>query len=203
MELKFVVHEDVLSKGSPFFASACKKEWKGRLEHCIPLPDDDISTVDLYIQWIYTGRIFSRPSDEGGSGGEEELGLLVGGFVFGEKVQNGDFKDAVVDAIVKSFPVPSKKNKLCCPPVLCVDKAYNGTPEGSQLRKLLVAIYTTRGSGAWLRGTTSMDFLADLAARLLDERKSATAGLDLMGCGFHQHGDDKPCYRTKTLGGVV
>jgi hypothetical protein len=142
LEVKFVVHEDVLSKGSPFFASACKKEWEGRREHCIPLPDDDISTVDLYIQWIYTGRIFSRPSDEGGSGGEEELGLLVGGFVFGEKVQNGDFKDAVVDAIVKSFPVPSKKNKLRCPPVLCVDKAYNGTLEGSQLRKLLAGVGT-------------------------------------------------------------
>jgi hypothetical protein len=87
--------------------------------------------------------------------------------------------------------------------VLCVDKAYGGTPEGSQLRKLLVATYATRGSRAWLRGTTSMEFLADLAARLLDERKWPTAGLDLTGCDFHQHGDDKPCYRTKTLGGVV
>jgi hypothetical protein len=148
LEVKFVVHEDVLSKGSHFFASACQKEWKRCREHCTPLPDDDISTVDLYIQWIYTGRIFSCPSDEGGSEGEEELSLLVGGFVFGEKVQNGDFEDAVVDAIIKSFPVPSKKNKLCCPPVLCVDKAYSGTPEGSQLRKLLVPIYTTRGSRA-------------------------------------------------------
>lgn len=202
-EVEFVVHEDILSKGSPFFAAACKKEWKGRREHCIPLPDDDISTVDLYIQWIYTGRIFSRPFDDGGSEGVEELGILVEGFIFGEKVQNGDFKDAVVDAIVKCFPVPSKKNKVGCPPVLCVDKAYGGTPEGSQLRKLLVAIYATRGSRAWLHGTTSMDFVADLAGRLLDERKSPTAGLDLMGCGFHQHGDDEPCYRIKTLGGVV
>jgi hypothetical protein len=173
------VHEDILCKGSPFFASACKEEWKQGREHYIPLKGDEPSIVDLYLQWIYTGRIFSRPSDEGGPEGEGELGILVEGYIFGEKVQNGDFKDAVVDAIVKCFPIPSKKNKVGCPPVLCVDKAYGGTPEGSQLRKLLVAIYATRGSRAWLRGTTSMEFLADLAARLLDERKWPTAGLDL------------------------
>jgi hypothetical protein len=203
LEVEFVVHEDILCKSSPFFASACKEEWKQGREHYIPLKGDEPSIVDLYLQWIYTGRIFSRPSDEGGSEGEGELGILVEGYIFGEKVQNVDFKDAVLDAIVKCFPIPSKKNKVCCPPVLCVDKAYGGTPEGSQLRKLLVAIYATRGSRAWLRGTTSMEFLADLAARLLDERKWPTTGLDLTGCEFHQHGDDEPCYRIKTLGGVV
>jgi hypothetical protein len=127
----------------------------------------------------------------------------VEGYIFGEKVQNGDFKDAVVEAIVKCFPVASKKNKVGCPPVLCVDKAYSRTLEGSRLRKLLVALYATRGSRAWLPGTTSMDFLADLAARLLDERKWPTARLNLTGCDFHQRGDDKPCYRTKTLEGVA
>lgn len=48
-----------------------------------------------------------------------------------------------------------------------------------------------------------MEFLADLATRLLDERKSQTARLDLIGCGFHQHSDNKPYYRTKTLGSVL
>jgi hypothetical protein len=204
LEVKFVAHEDILCKGSPFFASACKKEWEQGREHFIPLEGDEPSVVDLYLQWIYTGRIFSRPSDEGGSDGEEELSILVEGFIFGEKVQNGDFKDAIVDAIVSCFPVPTtKKAKLRPPPGLCVDKAYGGTPEASPLRKLLVAMYVTRGRSRWLHGTTNMDFLADLAGCLLDERRSPMAGPDLTGCDFHQHGDDKPCYRTKTLGGVV
>jgi hypothetical protein len=206
LEVKFVVHEDILCKGSPFFASACKEEWKQGREHYIPLKDDEPSIVDLYLQWIYTGRIFSRPSDEGGSESEEELSILVESFIFGEKVQNGDFKDAVVDAIVSSFPTPTTKKKKPPPPpslALCVDKAYAGTPEASPLRNLLVAMYMTRGRRAWLHGTTNKDFLADLAGRLLDERRWAMAELDLKDCEFHQHGDDKPCYRTKTLGGVV
>lgn len=203
-ETKFVVHEDILCKDSTFFASACKEEWKQGREHYIPLKGDEPPIVDLYLQWVYTGRIFSRPSDEGGSENQEELSILVDGFIFGEKVQNGDFKDAVVDAIVSSFPVTTtKKKKPRPPPALCVDKAYGGTPEASPLRNLLVAMYVTRGRRTWLRGTTNMDFLADLAGRLLDERGWQVAEQDFTGCEFHQHGDDKPCYRTKTLGGVV
>jgi hypothetical protein len=111
-EEKFVVHEDILCNGSPFFASACKEEWKHGREDCIPLPDDDPSFVDLYLQRAYSGRILSRQSaDGGGPGNGEEFDLLIDGFVFGEKVQNGDFIDAVVDTLVKSFAVPDKKGQ--------------------------------------------------------------------------------------------
>ena len=82
----FVVHKDILCKGSPFFASAYKEEWKKGREHDIPLKGDESTIVDLYLQWIYTGKIFSCLSDKGGSEGKEELDILVEGFIFGEKV---------------------------------------------------------------------------------------------------------------------
>jgi hypothetical protein len=69
-----------------------------------------------------------------------------------------------------------------------VDKACNGTPEGSPLRKLLVAIYVARRSRKWLQGVANVDFLADLAGGLLDERKAPAylnrTKLDLKGCWF-------------------
>lgn len=51
------VHETLLSERSHFFASAAKEEWKECREHPAPLPNDTASVVDLYVQWIYTGRI--------------------------------------------------------------------------------------------------------------------------------------------------
>ena len=103
------------------------------------------------------------------------------------RFRTGIFEDAIVDAILGCFPVPTtKKAKLRPPPGLCVDKAYGGTPEASPLRELLVAVYVyvVRGRSGWLHETTNKDFLADLAGRLLDERRPPIAGLDFTGCDF-------------------
>jgi hypothetical protein len=54
---KYKVHKTVLCKASDFFASALKEEWKEGQKHCVPLLDDDVSVVDLYVQWLYTYRI--------------------------------------------------------------------------------------------------------------------------------------------------
>jgi hypothetical protein len=51
------VHEALLSERSEFFTSASKEERKEGQEHRVPLPDDAPSVVDLYVQWIYGGRI--------------------------------------------------------------------------------------------------------------------------------------------------
>jgi hypothetical protein len=59
-EEEYIVHKDLLCKSSAFFASAIKEEWKEGQEHCIPLPDDSLSIVDLYIHWVYSSRVFSR-----------------------------------------------------------------------------------------------------------------------------------------------
>jgi hypothetical protein len=198
---EFKVHEELLCNNSSFFASASKKEWLENQKHRISLPDDDPRIVDLYLQWIYSGRIFSRQSTDGGPGDGKEFDLLIDGFVFGEKVQNGDFKDAVVDALIESFAVTDKKGQRWCPATPWVDRAYAGTPEGSPLRRLLVAIYVIHGTKTWLHGMTTIDFLADLAGRLMEDRRALprpnTTELDLSPCCYHHHGDDGSCYRDK------
>jgi hypothetical protein len=204
-ELK--VHEELLCDGSPFFASASKKEWLESQRRRIPLPDDKPYIVDLYLQWMYGGRIFSRQSTDGGPGDGKEYDLLVDGFIFGEKVQNGEFREAVVDALIRSFAVPDKRGERWCPAAPWVDRAYAGTPEGSPLRRLLVAMYVVHGTNVWLHGTTNIDFLADLAGRLMEDRKALprtfTTKLDLSPCWFHHHGDGESCYREKLLGSAV
>ena len=122
----------------------------------MPLPDDDASVVDLYMQWLYTRRIVIRErsaeeekkkekresekeekEEEGkeeekdekeereekeqgqeaeGEEGDQaerknrhEFNVLIGAFVFGEKVQDGDFKDAIIDALIYTVATPDEK----------------------------------------------------------------------------------------------
>jgi hypothetical protein len=215
------VHETLLCEASGFFASASKKEWKEGQKDRIPLPDDNTSVVDLYVQWLYTGRIVIRErsveekrqeKEEKGEGeGEDQEGCknghevdgLTGAFVFGEKVQDGDFKDAVIDALIHTVAAPDEKGVHWYPTAQSVDRAYTGTPEGSPIRRLLVDMYTFHGKKDWLDGQRNVDFLADLAGCLLRERSEYSQALDsttpdVSGCQYHHHdGERGECYSAK------
>jgi hypothetical protein len=205
--VEYQVHETLLSERSRFFASASKAEWKEGQDHRVPLPDDTPSVVDLYVQWIYSGRILSRKSpveeeaDEQECKNESAFDLLIGGFVFGEKVQDGDFKDAVLDALVHTVTTPNEKGVCWYPTGNWVHQAYVGTPEGSPIRRLLVDMYTYQGKDDWLYGQKNVDFLADLAGNLLVERRKIQSqqhkgptSPNANGCKYHHHGKEDQCY---------
>ncbi|KAM0724081.1 hypothetical protein Q7P37_000261 [Cladosporium fusiforme] len=200
-EREFPVHQKRLCEHSPYFAAAAKDDWKEGQEGRIPLLCDSTLAVGLYVQWIYGGRIFTRP----GRGGAEdkdkapysETSLLVEGFIFGEKIQDGDFRDAVVDAIIVSINDPGKDDLVRYPSGTTVERAYEGTPEGSPLRKLMVDIYVHHGNRDWLHKVANPDFLRDLAEDLYlgrDCSPNDPTALHLTGCRYHQHGNDRLCY---------
>jgi hypothetical protein len=216
-EIEYKVHETLLSKRSEFFSSASKEEWKEGRERRVPLPDDTPSIVDLYIQWIYTGGIVcpEKPTKEDGDHEESKNGhhfdLLIGGFVFGEKVQDGYFKDAVVDALIHTVRTPDDEGVCWYPTKHWVDQAYVGTPEGSPLRRLLVDMYSFHGRKDWLDGQKNVDFLADLAGHLLMDRRKQPQDLTLLdptrleasGCWYyHHHGEEDGCYSAEVSGRV-
>jgi hypothetical protein len=213
--VEYKVHETRLSERSEFFASASKKEWKEGQEHRVPLPDDTTPIVDLYVQWIYSGKILSRKTlvEEEAADGQEcknepAFDLLIGGFVFGEKIQDGNFKDAVLDALVHTVTTPNEKGVCWYPTKSWVDQAYVGTPEGSPIRRLLVDMYTYHGKADWLDGQKNVDFLADLAGCLLTKRRNnqqqqqqqEPSGPEVNGCKYHHHGEEGGCYSDKIPG---
>lgn len=176
----------------------------------MPLPDDAPSVVDLYVQWVYGGKIYSQiysqtaPEDEGGDEeaderGETELNLLLDGFVFGEKVQDRGFRDAIVDALIHSVATPDANGVCWFPTNGSVDRLYKGTPEGSPMRRLLVDLHVFRGSSKWLEGDqNNAEFTVELARRLID-REGTQAHLDptkpnLSSCRYHHHGKEDECY---------
>lgn len=169
-EEEFHVHENLICKHSVLFNSAIKKEWKEGQERRVVLPDDTPSVVNLYAQWLYSDKIISRQSpNEEDERTVAEYSLLIDAFVFGEKIQDGPFKDASIDALIHLVDTPDKDGWKWYPTGR-VDFAYQGTPEGSPLRKLLVDMHMFHGNGEWLSSQKNADYMRELGKRLLNDR---------------------------------
>lgn len=197
----YIVHEQMLCEHALFFQSAVKKEWNEGKERTIPLPEDDPEVVSLYLNWIYNKRILSQsPTNEKGY---DEICLLVKAYVFGEKIQDGRFKDAVIDATIKSTLIPDEDGQTWFPGSADVNRAYNGTPPGSPLRRLMVDFWALHGNDDWDRKGVSKDFLLDLTGELFGHRSTwnhdpRPSNGKTSTCSYHEHGDDKSCYSQRT-----
>jgi hypothetical protein len=200
-QYEHTVHKDLFCEKSPYFSTATKEHWQegqeGRVT--LPLPNDDPAVFALYIQWVYRGRIFCR-QDMGDTGGNrEEIDLLIEAFVLGEKLQDQEFRDALVDCLIHAVDTPDGQDKRWYPTPSAVDRAYRGTPDSSPLRRLLVDMYFFHGRREWLDEATNADFLRDLARDLLQGRGSFASKVDqttaqLAGCSYHCHGAENLCY---------
>lgn len=168
----------------------------------MPLPEDVPLIVELYLNWLYTGTIVCLSSHDGeeenvGKTRRRENELLVDGYVFGEKVQDGGFRDAIVDSLIHAVSTPNKAGRCWYPGPLTVDRAFKGTPERSPLRKLLVDMHVFRGNNKWLDGDNNPELLAELAQYAFkDKRASLQADPTrptLDSCRYHHHSEGEKC----------
>jgi hypothetical protein len=132
-------------------------------------------------------------------GNREEIDLLIEAFVLGEKLQDQEFKDALVDCLIYAVDTPDGQDKRWYPTPNAINRAYRGTPENSPLRRLLVDMYFFYGRREWLDKATNAEFLRDLAQDLLQDRGNFTIRADrttaqLAGCSYYCHGDENVCY---------
>lgn len=175
--------------------------WKEGQEGRIPLPNDNSDAFALYIQWLYRDRIFSSQDMSDTEGNREEVDLLIEAFVLGEKLQDQDFKDAIIDSLIHAVDTPDGQDTRWYPRSAAIDRAYGGTPENSPLRKLLVDMHFFHGHADWLDKATNTDFLRDLAKEFLRDRGDLVTRSDrtksqLAGCSYHGHGTENACYRS-------
>ena len=130
--------------------------------------------------------------------GYDELEVLIDSFIFGEKIQDGAFKDAIIDSLIASVSTLGKEGKYWYPTGKMIDRAYKGTPTGSPLRRLLVDMHVNHGQRFWIEEGMNADFLADLVRNLLDIRDLVhewdPTRPDISSCPYHHHGDDSQCY---------
>lgn len=179
-----------------------KAYWETSTSGSVTLKEEDPEVFDVYLNWLYCGTLPVQ-NDSPGQEGNTEYVLLAKSYALGEMLQDVNFKDAVLDAIfIKSH---SKASDGHCwfpvgPVIRCI---YEGTPESSAARRLLVDLYTYYGRGKWLTEGANKDdlpkqFLLDLAIAALStrDRPPETKAPKVGTCEYHEHlSDPNSCYK--------
>lgn len=91
----FVVHEHILRAHSSLFEAALGRDWKESNERLIKLPAAIPHAFDIYVHWVYLHQL--ELTVENGVTGIEDL---IDAYVLGDVLQDGDFRDRVIDGIM-------------------------------------------------------------------------------------------------------
>ncbi|USW55515.1 hypothetical protein Slin15195_G088340 [Septoria linicola] len=81
---------------------------------------------------------------------EPHYSLLIGLYVFAQKIQDDEFADCVMDVLLGQLDQTWGEEECSYSPAeSSIRLAYAGTPEDSPLRSLLVATWAERGECDW------------------------------------------------------
>lgn len=177
----FFVHKSVLCKSSRFFQTATKPEWSPQEHRPIDLTDEIPEIFQLYLQWLYTDKLsvkfrpVKKTNEEGEEWDAEQISLshLIGGYLLGEKLMDGQYQTAIIRTLIGWV-----MNEDTYPANFLVQWAYQGTTEGSPLRRLLVDFWTWEAHAAWVTDKlvedTCVEFAQDVILALVKDRPQPT-----------------------------
>jgi len=176
-----------------------KKKWTGDNNYILKLPDDKPENIKVYVAWLYSNRIFTKPEGEVSKESSVEVDGLIDAYVFGDKIQDSDFKDAIIDAIIEV----SEEDGWC---YINARKIWEYTPPGALIRRYMVDTFVWEGSEKWLEKVSyfNQDFLIELGRALY---KRIASPKDYTGvtpfvrdsCLYHEHtSKGEPCYKAST-----
>jgi hypothetical protein len=88
----------LICASSAFFKAALGHDWKEAGQRSVQLEDDEPKIFQVYLNWLYC-REFPYDDEEKST---LVYGRLLKGYVLADKLQDGDFADAVLDEIIKT-----------------------------------------------------------------------------------------------------
>ena len=192
-------HEDVLARSSTLLQDLLKAPPTSNELHSINLPEADAKSFNIYINWLYTGKIHAghrkdeaptKASPEGYTG----LSRLVKCYQLGSRLQDPHFQDAILDAIVTIVCVGKTRGKTMLGLIMQrVKHHYIQLPVGSKARRLFVHLFAHFGDWRLLEKNDPQAFL--LETREVIMRGAAHDPTEAAAkCVFHEHESGK-CYR--------
>jgi len=146
-----MVHTELLCNNSPFFKSALGEHWKEKKDNLIKLPDDDITTFDLYLDWIYDkqpfGDLISCALLEVLAMDIKEIktrcSAISHAWIFGDKVLDYNFCDAAIDAMIGFM------KRVHRYPQGAAFSIYKATGQHAPARQLLIDMFLYVANPTW------------------------------------------------------
>lgn len=146
-EQKMTAHGSHLTRNSPFFAAAMKKDWAEGQTRTIKLPDECPANMAHYLSFLYGGRLLTQSIL---SGVESQIKpgyqILAALYVCGERFLNRYLQSAIVREILRLTRLyDGLKYKYHYPIGKPMNTIYRGTPKRSLGRRLLVDLHVSKG----------------------------------------------------------
>jgi hypothetical protein len=180
----FSVHQGLIAPRSEFFERAFNGNWKETESRLVNLPEDNARIFSLYVQLLYTGKIPTRDDDR-------EFVTLCELYVLCEKLQDIDAKNETLQAMLAEIRGTHNWDESD----LAVFTIYDGTPENSPARSLLLDLFVERGNHKIVRRLIFEDycheeFLRHLAVQLF-KRRSFEGSETLANCNVGKYQEKK------------
>ncbi|KAF2167902.1 hypothetical protein M409DRAFT_22049 [Zasmidium cellare ATCC 36951] len=165
----FHVHEEIIKERSEYFRAAFDRRWKEGKAREIEMQEELPDTIASYLEYIYGGSV-SSTSDRDNAHRVEVSVRLLRLYVFGEKIQDDDFCDAVLSMLATRCDEKDSDERRWYPINEAVHLLYAGTPSGSPARSFLVDMHLQHGNIRWLEVDVKYhhpEFLLDLARQFM------------------------------------
>ena len=201
------VHQSVLCSSSEFFRAKAKPEWSNG-QATVDLRHISEEAFTIYATWAYGGDIVRNgrdldeeviPDNKATQPVKEDWQALAEAIALGEELMDKAFEHSVLDVMV--YAAGTFSNKEVAREVMChalpVQVIYDGTPEGSGARNLILDIFKRHKDFLeQCDDDLPPEFLKDLAMKLLKGEDKDKSGLAENPCWYHQHAEGEACYST-------
>ena len=173
-EEMFQVHKSVLCKTSAFFQAAIKQVWRGRPRKPIDLTMENGEDFELYVQWLYSGRIAicynTDPQQNDLDGSYHPLDDLIDQYLFGSRIMDPTYQNAVMKVFIDCMNMGLRFDHG----TYKMNRVYTGTMAGDPMRKLLLDFWVWTADETWTVSdnieNAGKEFRHELLAALLAKR---------------------------------
>lgn len=193
----FLINRELANRHSEFTTTALKDEWKEGKEGILRLPEASPEAFQLFYDFINYGTVQFETSE---CQEEDDWSVVTEAWLLGDFLASTSFKDAVVDAMTDILHETSD------PPVSMCQQIFRSTNLPVGMRKLLVDLAVWTWSAETLAkqpvDPACLDSFRDVAVAAVDKDRKCLGDWDLpykrddIGCRYHDHGSDSPCYKT-------